>query len=287
MRTRTKWAGATLAALLGGAVPVGIEASAAAACTPATLSAYGGSQLEGTDATKDSFFLFTVSASTGEGVCAPTGTVHFRTLDGNGQLMPAQYIAVAGSDYVPISDGVLTFTGGTADQHVLVRVRADAEVEDDQAFSLQLVSPTGNLRLGGTKGTFWIRDDDNRPPLEQPAFEVQDGEICWSTPAWAPALRSTVQATNSWRIPIEMSRPVDHDVTLHYRTIQTLPGWQGYVPVQDALITFATGTTRGYAEIQLLPNPNMLTSGFALEIFGPSFGRIAFGRTDVVIKPGA
>lgn len=283
MRTRTKWAGATLAALLGVAVPVGVEASAAAACTPATLSAYGGSQLEGTGV-KDSIFVFTVRPSTGEGICAPTGTVHFRTIDGNGQPMPAQYIADSG-DYVPIADGVLTFTGDSADKHIAVQVKADAEIEDDQAFSLQLTGPTGNLRLGGTKGTFWVRDDDTRPPLDQPLFEVQDGEICWSTPTSAAALRVT-QAANSWRIPVELSRPSDREVTVHYRTVQTMPGWQGYVPVQDALISFTKGATRGYADIQLLPNPNMLTSGFALQIFEPSLGKIVFGRTDVVIKPG-
>ncbi len=284
MRTRTKWAGASLSALLGVAVPVGVEASAAAACTPATLSAYGGSQPEGTGV-KDSTFLFTVKASTGQGVCAPTGTVRFQTLDGNGQPMPAQYIA-DGGDYVPIAEGVLSFTGDTADKHIAVLVKADAEIEDDQAFSLQLLGPTGNLRLGGTKGTFWIRDDDNRPPLDQPIFEVQDGEICWSTPSAAPALRSTAQATNTWRIPVELSRPSEREVTVHYRTVQTMPGWQGYEPVQDALIRFAKGATRGYAEIQLLPNPTMHSSGFGLQIFDPSFGKIAFGRTEVVIKPG-
>jgi len=277
--------GAALAAMLGVAVPVGVEASASAGCTPATLSAYGGSQPEGTG-TKDSTFVFTVRVSTGEGVCAPVGTVHYRTLDGNGQPMPAQYVAQSGGDYTPIADGVLTFNGDSTDQFVAVRVKADAVPEDDEAFSLQLANPTGNLRLGGTKGTFWIRDDDHLPPLDQPIFEIQDGEICWSTPSGIAAARRAVDAMNVWRIPVEISRPSERDVTVHYRTVQTMPGWQGYVPVKDALITFSKGATRGYAEIQLLPNPNMLSSGFALQIFEPSAGKIAFERTDVVIKPG-
>jgi glucose/arabinose dehydrogenase len=82
-------------------------------------------------------------------VSGRTVTVAYATADGT---------ATAGTDYVAAS-GSLTFPPGVTQQLVSVSVLADAAIEGDESFFLDLSSPT-NATLGDAQGTGTILDDD-------------------------------------------------------------------------------------------------------------------------------
>ena len=87
--------------------------------------------------------LFTVSLSApapGAGV-----TVHYSTAD----QAPGVGHAVAGSDYTAVPDTILTFASGEQIKTVSVSILADAIVEPDETFLLNLSNATGGTIVGG------------------------------------------------------------------------------------------------------------------------------------------
>ncbi len=101
-------------------------------------------QMEGNTGTTN--FVFTVSLSAAQ---SQSVTVQFFTSDGTG---------TAGTDYTAKS-GILTFAPGVTSQTVTVAVKGDSTYEADEAFYLNLSSPTG-IKLGQSKGVGAIVNDD-------------------------------------------------------------------------------------------------------------------------------
>ena len=81
--------------------------------------------------------------------------VPYRTRDGT---------AVAGKDYVAVTDGTLTFSAGQTEKRIRVTVTNDSLDEDDETFEVVLTEPS-NAELGSASATGTIEDDDDEPQL--------------------------------------------------------------------------------------------------------------------------
>ena len=109
----------------------------------------------------NSTFAFTVQLS------APsnqTVTVLYATIDNS---------AKAGSDYVA-ANGTLTFAPGQTSKQINVIVRGDLAFEGDEAFALNLSSPT-NATLGDGLALGTIRNDDLAPTIAVNDTTITEG----------------------------------------------------------------------------------------------------------------
>ena len=84
------------------------------------------------------------------GTSTQTVTVAYRTAGGT---------AVEGTDYVA-ADGMLTFTVGTTRQPIVVQTNEDTVDESDEAFTVELSSPSG-ATIADDSGSGTIGDDDD------------------------------------------------------------------------------------------------------------------------------
>ncbi len=104
---------------------------------------------------------FTVSRS---GPTSGSSTVQYRTRNGS---------AEAGSDFVAVPLASLTFSPGETSKLVFVTVNGDTLVEDHEAFTLELSSPTGATVADGS-GTATLRNNDARLSIDDP--DVEEGD---------------------------------------------------------------------------------------------------------------
>ena len=72
--------------------------------------------------------------------------------------------AVAGKDYVAVTNGTLTFSAGQTEKRIRVTVTDDSLDEDDETFEVTLTEPP-NAELGSATATGTIEDDDDEPQL--------------------------------------------------------------------------------------------------------------------------
>ena len=78
--------------------------------------------------------------------------------------------ATAGSDF-STSNGTVTFADGVAQQTISIPIVNDTAFETDEAFSIQLSSPSIGSQLGAiTSHTVTIQSDDAAPPPPQISF---------------------------------------------------------------------------------------------------------------------
>jgi len=254
--------GASFAIAFGLAVPA--AEGGETGCTAPVVNVSGVSQAEGTSSGYTTL-LFTVSLA--DGGCAPQGSVEYRTIEGNGSAVDPAFVAKESVDYLPRA-GTLTWSGRADAQTVAVKVRADSLVENDEMFSLRLYGEKG-VRIGHSVGVAWVADDDKVKTV--PLATTQEGEICWSLPP------NFAQAATC-KVPLVLSRPwLAGPLTIRYRTEGS-----AHEPVQDGVVTFQPGETRGYAELTVLPGQ---TGKARVEFFEPSQGRLVYATSTVVISP--
>ena len=72
--------------------------------------------------------------------------------------------AVAGKDYVAVTNGTLTFSAGQTEKRIRVTVTNDNLDEEDETFEVVLTKPE-NAELGNDTATGTIEDDDDEPQL--------------------------------------------------------------------------------------------------------------------------
>lgn len=97
------------------------------------------------EGTQNFQFTLTLSAASGKNV----NVSNYATAAGT---------ATAGEDFVPVSDA-LTFNPGETTKNVIVTVKGDFLVEDDENFFLNIAATT-NATVTDNQGLFTIRDDD-------------------------------------------------------------------------------------------------------------------------------
>ena len=147
----------------GGALNTGSYATAA----PTPGAANGGSattlaiapvtQAEGDAGT--STFSFAVTRS---GDTSGTTTVQFDTSDGS---------ATAGSDYVAVTGGILTFNPGETTQNAVVTVNGDATAEPNENFTVTLSNASGGATIATASATGTIQNDDG--VAITPIYQIQ------------------------------------------------------------------------------------------------------------------
>ncbi|MEJ0017978.1 MAG: Calx-beta domain-containing protein [Acetobacteraceae bacterium] len=167
-------------------------------------------KLEGTGAgTTD--FAFTVTLLTAS---TQTVTVDYATKNGT---------ALAGTDYTATS-GKLTFAPGETTKTVVVSVAADAAVEPDETFTLQLSNATG-APIVNAAGLGTITNDDG--------IVVQDVRITEGTGA------SPTTATVTLRLQTAVATPV----TVDWATQPGSAATPGDFTTSSGKATFAAGAT--------------------------------------------
>jgi hypothetical protein len=150
-----------------------LPSATAPAPTP-SLSINDVSVVEGNAGSVNAVFTVRLSASS-----TNTVQVNFSTANGT---------AIANTDYTPVT-GTITFNPGETVKSVLVPIIGDATVESDEAFFVNLSSPS-NATLSDAQGQAVILNDDS------PSATVS-GEVLWVEDALPPG--TTPGGTNeSW-----------------------------------------------------------------------------------------
>ena len=148
-----------------------LSAQFGAAVAQPTVSIGDIARAEGTSGTTQFNFTITLSSASTSSV-----SVAYSTADGT---------ATAGSDFTATS-GVLTFAPGETQKTVVVNIIGDTALEPDEAFFVNLGSPT-NAVLGDAQGQGTIQDDEVGADI----FEVND------TPATAKNLGKILKVNKS------------------------------------------------------------------------------------------
>jgi hypothetical protein len=124
-----------------------------------TLAIADAGVTEGNSGTTNATFTVTLSSAS-----AGTVTVDYATADGT---------ALAGSDYTA-SSGTLTFPPGTTTQTIQVPVLGDVLFEPDQAFTVNLASPTLAVVADGS-ATGTIVNDEGTPAISISDVSLAEG----------------------------------------------------------------------------------------------------------------
>jgi hypothetical protein len=227
-------------AVLGGTQGVGTIVNDDAAQLP-VLAINSLNVTEGNGGTTPATFTVTLSPASSQSV-----TVAYAT---------ANTTAAAGSDYVAAS-GTLTFAAGTTTRTVAVLVNGDTTVEPDEAFVINLSSPT-NAVLGGTaQGVATIVNDDapSGPTVTMMTPTVNSGGAITVAVANGPA------NTNDW---IALARTTDPDSS--YVAWQYLNGTTSLptTGITNATLNFVAPVTPGTYNVRLFVNGwnKLATSG--------------------------
>lgn len=105
------------------------------------------------------------------GVSDGTVSVQYKTLDGASGLPTAW----AGADYSSKS-GTITFAPGETVKTITILITNDSSVEQNEAFRVQLLNPTGGATLGSITTTVaTIMEDDSAIEFAQSSYTVSEG----------------------------------------------------------------------------------------------------------------
>ncbi|MBI2391069.1 MAG: hypothetical protein HYV09_15865 [Deltaproteobacteria bacterium] len=150
--------------------------------TAPTLSIDDVNVTEGNSGTKTATFTVTLSSASGA-----TTTASYATSDGT---------ATAGSDYVAIPTGTLTFAAGETIKSVVVTLNGDTTAEADETFNVTLSSPT-NATLAKATGVGTIGNDDGAviPSLSINDVTVTEGNSGTKTATFTVTLSSAATGT--------------------------------------------------------------------------------------------
>jgi hypothetical protein len=191
--------------------------------------------------TGTTLFAFTVSLSAAYD--APV-TVSFATADG---------VATAGSDYQATS-GTLTFAPSETSKTVTVQVIGDRLAEANEAFVVNLSSPT-NAALSDGQGVGTILDDEPRISITDVTMaEGRKGK------------------TTLFTFTVTLSAAYDQAVTLSFRTVDgTATTGNNDYAAKTGTLTFAPGETTKTITIEVKGDSKReANETFYLELFGNS-----------------
>ena len=141
--------------------------------------------------------------------------------------------ATAGIDFVP-AQGRLIFAPGEVTRQISISVVGDTRIEDDEFFTLGIVSPV-NATLWNSSAKATIRNDDGAT-IRIAGTAVKEGN----------------SGSTMAEFPVTLDAPSDKQVSVDYSTEDgTATGGQDYTAVADTLV-FAPGVTSMVVRVPVL-----------------------------------
>lgn len=177
-----------------------------------TISIGDASQAEGNSGTANMPFTVTLSAPSQQ-----TITVDYTVANGS---------AVAGSDFVALPGGTLTFAPGVTSQTIQVAIQGDLTAETDETFNVVLSTPV-NAAIADGNATGTIVNDDAAPAVSIGDVSQAEGN----------------SGTSSFVFTVSLSSPSAQTVTVAYATSNgSATAGSDYVG-SSGTVTFAPGVT--------------------------------------------
>ncbi|WP_425069245.1 Calx-beta domain-containing protein [Reyranella sp.] len=233
----------------GGTAATGLSLNGDGSVPPVlpTLSVGDASLVEGNSGTKQ--MVFTVSLSQ-----AATGpvTVNYATANGT---------ATAGQDYVAKS-GTITFAAGETQKTVSVTINGDKVAELNEAFALNLSSPSGaTLADGAAIGTI-LTDDVIVPRITIADATVKEGD----------------GGTRNLAFTVSLSEATSGPVTVTYATANgSAKAGEDYI-AQTGILTFAAGETSKVVNVKVTGDTAIEgNETLKINLTAPTGGKIADG----------
>ena len=119
--------------------------------------------------------------------------VNYATLDST---------AKAGSDYVAKTDGELIFLAGETEKNIVVQLKGDGVLEQDEKFIVLLLNPV-NATLARARATATLQNDDADNPFNIPATGYSTPETyAGKTRVWQDEFNGTSLDLNAWTFEI-------------------------------------------------------------------------------------
>ena len=119
--------------------------------------------------------------------------VNFATIDST---------AKAGSDYVGKTDGELIFLTGETEKNIVISLKGDEVLEQDEKFIVLLLNPV-NATLARDRATVTIRNDDADNPFNIPVTGYSTPETyAGKTLVWRDEFNGTALNLNDWTYEI-------------------------------------------------------------------------------------
>ncbi len=183
---------------------------------PLTVNLVAGTESldEGNDGTTNYEFTLNLSAANTEEV-----TVRYRTFD--------RTATVADDDYIPITEGAVTFQPGETSKTIAVKVKGDTKFEQDETFGLELIGVT-NAALGENRNAVvTIGNDDSQPVISFTQIDIQtrEGNV-GETPV---------------NIQLNLSNRSDEEITVSYNTVDGTANAGSDYTRTSGMVTFAPG----------------------------------------------
>lgn len=230
--------GRPLVAFRGAGGDLGVVHGLDESCSVPIVNVADGIGVEGLDAP----FRLTIEPAQAAAV-----TVQFATANGT---------ATAGDDYVATS-GTVTFPAGATSAVIQVPTLTDLVPEPDEAFSLDLSSPSsGVVGVGHSTVTLW-----DAPSVQVSGCQVQEGD----------------SGTRECVFLISLSHTSRHYPSVSYRSADGTAGLGDYFDVSGS-VTFETDVIARAITVQVLGDTTMEPDEtFSLNLSNPSISWIADG----------
>lgn len=147
-------------------------------------------------------------------------TIDFFTMDG---------AAIENEDYTPVNTSVTILSGNTETDTLTIDAIADNIFENNEEFTLNLGSITGDTTAGGTdQSTLTIINDDNAPVIQIDSQQGLEG-----TPGISPPSVLTFTITKIGQTAFD----IDFTVNINEGTALILPGTLPATEVTDYIVT--------------------------------------------------
>ncbi|MGH1492835.1 MAG: Calx-beta domain-containing protein, partial [Acidimicrobiales bacterium] len=186
-------------------------------------------------------------------------------------LSTADNTAIAGSDYVAVTQQLVTIPANTSSVAVPLSIVGDDDYEPTENFTVSLASPT-NAIIGDGAATITILDDEDPPPVT-PNISVADATTTETNSA------STVDVT------VSLDQPTSNTVTVDLATADgsALDG-DDYTATGPVTVTFAPNDTSETVTIPIIGDEVSESSEeFTVNLSNPSNGIITDGSATVTI----
>lgn len=211
-----------------------------------TISVNDVSITEGNSGTQTLVFLLTLSAASGL-----AASVNANTAAGT---------AAAGTDFVGVSNQLVTFSPGETSKSVSVTINGDTTFEADEAFTLNLTSPGGASILDG-QGTGTINNDDTAPTISVDDVSIAEGN------SGTKALTFTVSLSAASGLPASVTVNTADDTAL---------AGSDYTAISNQLVSFSAGQTSKTVSVTISGDTTYESDeGFFLNLSGASGATIA------------
>ena len=220
---------------------------------PPTIAVNDVSVNEGNSGTAPATFTVSLSQQSGK-----TVTVQYGTSDST---------ATQPSDYATTS-GTLTFNPGDKSKQVTVNVNGDTTVEPDEAFHLDLTTPS-NATIADALGVGTITNDDTVTPPATPTLAIGDATV-------NPEGNS---GTQNATFTVTLSSAAISSVTVNYTTSDGTANAPGDYTTTTGTLTFSPAETSKSISVPVIgdtvPEPN---ETFSLDLATPAGATIADGH---------